>query len=115
WNHSASYFGIPTALEDIRLLLNQRLEAHDPTIRPVIPDEFQQNLKIWHVRVLLVNYAIIEMHQTNRMLRQFGFRKSILVAPEGQPINSAHAITEPNASSDDAHTTTTSDYAKCIS
>ncbi|MFQ6641608.1 hypothetical protein Gotur_014812 [Gossypium turneri] len=27
WNHSASYVGIPTALEDIRLLLDQRSEA----------------------------------------------------------------------------------------
>ncbi|KAG8498097.1 hypothetical protein CXB51_007446 [Gossypium anomalum] len=27
WNHSASYVGIPTALEDIRLLLGQRSEA----------------------------------------------------------------------------------------
>ncbi|MBA0875777.1 hypothetical protein Goshw_006946 [Gossypium schwendimanii] len=35
WNHSASYIGIPTALEDIRLLLDQRLEAH-----AVISDEF---------------------------------------------------------------------------
>ncbi|MBA0875778.1 hypothetical protein Goshw_006946, partial [Gossypium schwendimanii] len=44
WNHSASYIGIPTALEDIRLLLDQRLEAHtpyeDPVIRAVISDEF---------------------------------------------------------------------------
>ncbi|MBA0743463.1 hypothetical protein Gogos_006136 [Gossypium gossypioides] len=30
WNHSLSYGGIPTALEDIQLLLDQRLEAHDP-------------------------------------------------------------------------------------
>ncbi|MBA0757671.1 hypothetical protein Gotri_020752, partial [Gossypium trilobum] len=28
WNHSSSYEGIPTALEDIRLLLDQRLETH---------------------------------------------------------------------------------------
>ncbi|MBA0850355.1 hypothetical protein Goshw_028700, partial [Gossypium schwendimanii] len=28
WNHSASYVGIPTALEDIRLLLDQRSEVH---------------------------------------------------------------------------------------
>ncbi|MBA0875780.1 hypothetical protein Goshw_006946 [Gossypium schwendimanii] len=42
-----SYIGIPTALEDIRLLLDQRLEAHfqwtpyeDPVIRAVISDEF---------------------------------------------------------------------------
>ncbi|MBA0634189.1 hypothetical protein Godav_022345 [Gossypium davidsonii] len=27
WNHLASYVGIPTALKDIRLLLDQRLEA----------------------------------------------------------------------------------------
>ncbi|KAK5845904.1 hypothetical protein PVK06_002147 [Gossypium arboreum] len=27
WNHSASYIGIPTSLEDIRLLLDQRSEA----------------------------------------------------------------------------------------
>ncbi|KAH1114768.1 hypothetical protein J1N35_008146 [Gossypium stocksii] len=46
-NHSASYVGIPTSLEDIRLLLDQRLEAQfewtpyeDPAIRAVIPDEF---------------------------------------------------------------------------
>ncbi|MFQ6626646.1 hypothetical protein Gotur_005341 [Gossypium turneri] len=45
WNHSASYVGIPTALEEIRLLLDQRSEAHfqwtpyeGSTIRAVIPD-----------------------------------------------------------------------------
>ncbi|MBA0875544.1 hypothetical protein Goshw_026199, partial [Gossypium schwendimanii] len=27
WNHPASYIGIPTALEDIRFLLDQRSEA----------------------------------------------------------------------------------------
>ncbi|MBA0618502.1 hypothetical protein Godav_027837 [Gossypium davidsonii] len=47
WNHSPSYAGIPTAVEDIRLLLDQRSEAHfqwtpyeDLTIRAVISDEF---------------------------------------------------------------------------
>ncbi|KAG8478892.1 hypothetical protein CXB51_028738 [Gossypium anomalum] len=65
-----SYVGIPTSLEDIRLLLDQRSEAQfqwtpyeDPTIRAVIPDEFFQNRNIWHVKVPLVNYAIVEMHQ----------------------------------------------------
>ncbi|MBA0753130.1 hypothetical protein Gogos_020783, partial [Gossypium gossypioides] len=75
WNHSASYVGIPTALEDIRLLLDQRSEAYTPyedlTIRAVTPDEFFQNLNIWHVKVPLVNYATVEMHQTDRVLRQF--------------------------------------------
>ncbi|MFQ6649531.1 hypothetical protein Gotur_022676 [Gossypium turneri] len=57
-----SYVGIPTALEDIRLLLDQRSEVQDPTIRAVIPNEFSQNLNIWHVKVPLVNYATVEMY-----------------------------------------------------
>ncbi|KAH1122141.1 hypothetical protein J1N35_005301 [Gossypium stocksii] len=80
WNHLASYVGIPTSLEDIRLLLDQRSEEQfewtpyeDPTIRAVIPDEFFQNPNIWHVKVPIVTYAIMEMHQSDRVLRQFGF------------------------------------------
>ncbi|KAG8480699.1 hypothetical protein CXB51_025288 [Gossypium anomalum] len=89
WNHSVSYAGIPTSLEDIRLLLDQRSEAQfqwtpyeDPAIRAVIPDGFFQNSNIWHVKVPLVNYAIMEMHQSDRVLRQFGFRQQIPVEPE---------------------------------
>ncbi|MFQ6625540.1 hypothetical protein Gotur_005034 [Gossypium turneri] len=80
WNHLASYIGIPTALKDIRLLLDQRLEAQfqwtpyeDPIIRAVISDEFFQNPNIWNVKVPLVNNAIVEMHQTDKVLRQFRF------------------------------------------
>ncbi|MFQ6666991.1 hypothetical protein Gotur_033165 [Gossypium turneri] len=50
------------ALEDIWLLLDQQLKAHDLVIRAVIPDEFFQNPNIWHVKVPLVNYATVEMH-----------------------------------------------------
>ncbi|KAK5846041.1 hypothetical protein PVK06_002307 [Gossypium arboreum] len=60
WNHPTSYVGIPTALEDIRLLLDQRSEA----------------------QVSLVNNAIVEMHQTDRVLRQFGFRQPIPEEPK---------------------------------
>ncbi|MFQ6622703.1 hypothetical protein Gotur_002755, partial [Gossypium turneri] len=35
-----SYVGIPTTLEDIRLLLDQRSETHDLIIRAVISNEF---------------------------------------------------------------------------
>ncbi|KAK5774747.1 hypothetical protein PVK06_042603 [Gossypium arboreum] len=89
WNHSASYARLPTCLEDIRLLLDQRSEAQfqwtpyeDLAIRVVIPDEYLQNLNAWHVKVLLVNFAIVEMHQSDRVLRQFRFRQPIPVAPE---------------------------------
>ncbi|KAK5838998.1 hypothetical protein PVK06_007751 [Gossypium arboreum] len=74
---------------DIRLVLDQQSEAQfqwtpyeDPAIRAVIPDEFFQNPNAWHVKVALVNYATVEMHQSDRGLRQFGFRQPILVAPE---------------------------------
>ncbi|KAG8473372.1 hypothetical protein CXB51_035478 [Gossypium anomalum] len=87
WNHSVSYVGIPTSLEDIRLLLNQRSKAEfqwtpyeDPVIRAVIQDEFFQNPNVWHVKVPLVNYATVEMHQSDRVLRQIGFRQPISVA-----------------------------------
>ncbi|KAG8478648.1 hypothetical protein CXB51_028450 [Gossypium anomalum] len=89
WNHSTSYVGIPTSLEYIWLVLDQRSEAQfqwtpyeDPAIRVVMPDEFLQNPKAWHVKIALVNYATVEMHQSYRVLRQFGFRQPIPVAPE---------------------------------
>ncbi|KAH1114552.1 hypothetical protein J1N35_007930 [Gossypium stocksii] len=76
WNHLASYVRIPTALEYIQLLLDQRSEAYfqwtpykDLVIWVVISDEFFQNSNIWHVKVPSVNYATIEMHQMNRVLR----------------------------------------------
>ncbi|MFQ6623180.1 hypothetical protein Gotur_002811 [Gossypium turneri] len=38
----------------------------DLTIRAVISDQFFQNPNIWQVKVPFVNYAIIEMHQTDK-------------------------------------------------
>ncbi|KAG8496856.1 hypothetical protein CXB51_008030 [Gossypium anomalum] len=97
WNHSLSYVGIPKSLEDIRLLLDQRSEVQfqwtpyeDPAIQAVIPDSFFQNLNIWHMKVPLVNYAIVEMHQSDRVLRQFGFRQLIPVEPE--VLNDEHKV-----------------------
>ncbi|MBA0876719.1 hypothetical protein Goshw_000136, partial [Gossypium schwendimanii] len=55
WNHPASYVGLPSSLEDIRLLLDQQSET-----------------------------------QSNRVLRQFGFRQPIPVAPE--VLNDHHKI-----------------------
>ncbi|KAG8498178.1 hypothetical protein CXB51_007402 [Gossypium anomalum] len=89
WNCSASYVGIPNSLEDIRLLLDQRSDTQfewtpydDPAIRAVISDEYVQNPNAWHVKVSLVNYATVEMHQSDRVLQQFRFRQPIPVAPE---------------------------------
>ncbi|MFQ6628980.1 hypothetical protein Gotur_006502 [Gossypium turneri] len=106
WQHCtercAGYVGIPTALEDIRLLLDQRSKAHfqwtpydDPAIRAIISDEFFQNLNIWHVNVPLINYATVEMHQTDRVLRQFGFRQQIPVTLEYDHIPTRELIIVP--------------------
>ncbi|KAK5784863.1 hypothetical protein PVK06_039402 [Gossypium arboreum] len=69
--------------------LNQRSEAQfqwasyeDPAIRVVILDEFLQNPNVLHIKVPLVNYATLEMHQSDKVLQQFGFRQPIFVAPE---------------------------------
>ncbi|MBA0866443.1 hypothetical protein Goshw_020995, partial [Gossypium schwendimanii] len=66
--------GIPTALEDILLLLDQWSKAHfqwtpyeDSAIGVVILNEFFQNPNIWHIKVPLVNYATVEMHQTDKV------------------------------------------------
>ncbi|KAG8479496.1 hypothetical protein CXB51_029297 [Gossypium anomalum] len=137
WNHSASYVGIPTSLEDIRLLLNQRSKAEfqwtlyeDPTIQAVIPDEFLQNPNAWHVKVPLVNYATLEMHQSDRDPWQTIFivgrgEATTNSCPKGitgpfkskkkgrrhRPINSAHTITRPNSSTDDTLIIAFLDYA----
>ncbi|MFQ6651514.1 hypothetical protein Gotur_023810 [Gossypium turneri] len=54
----------------------------DPVIRAVIPEEFLQNPKAWHAKVALINYTTVEMHQSDRVLRQFGCRQPIPVEPE---------------------------------
>ncbi|MBA0875827.1 hypothetical protein Goshw_002816, partial [Gossypium schwendimanii] len=38
----------------------------DPVIQAVIPNEYFQNPNAWHVKVPLVNFATVEMHQSDR-------------------------------------------------
>ncbi|MBA0648060.1 hypothetical protein Goklo_015846 [Gossypium klotzschianum] len=47
----------------------------DPAIQECILEEFFVNPNIWHVKIPLVVYIIMEMHESNRVLRQFGFRQ----------------------------------------
>ncbi|MBA0853055.1 hypothetical protein Goshw_012961 [Gossypium schwendimanii] len=46
----------------IYILTYNETPYDDLTIRAVISDEFFQNLNIWYVKVLLVNYATVEIH-----------------------------------------------------
>ncbi|KAH1128625.1 hypothetical protein J1N35_000003 [Gossypium stocksii] len=73
WNYVLSHVGLPNELQDIRLLLDQWLETEfewkpyeDPVIRKVIFNKFFVNSNARHVKVLLVVYATVEIHETNR-------------------------------------------------
>ncbi|MBA0738267.1 hypothetical protein Gogos_011650 [Gossypium gossypioides] len=59
-NHAPSHVGLPTELEDIWLLLDQRSKVDfewtlykDSTIHAVIPEEFFMNPNAWHAKVPL--------------------------------------------------------------
>ncbi|MBA0787248.1 hypothetical protein Gotri_027607 [Gossypium trilobum] len=70
-----SHVGLSTEFEDIWLLLDQRSEAdfewtsyEDLTIQAIISNEFFVNPNTWHVKVPLVVYATVEMHEADRVL-----------------------------------------------
>ncbi|MBA0618540.1 hypothetical protein Godav_027864, partial [Gossypium davidsonii] len=75
WNHRPSYVGQPEELEDIQLLLDQQSEADmpyfDSRTQACIPSEFLVNPNIWHVNVPLAVYTTMEMHKSDRIMRQF--------------------------------------------
>ncbi|MBA0875597.1 hypothetical protein Goshw_013050, partial [Gossypium schwendimanii] len=45
--------------------------CEDPVIQAVISDEYFQNPNAWHVKVALVNYTTVEMHQLDRNRSSF--------------------------------------------
>ncbi|KAH1082305.1 hypothetical protein J1N35_022066 [Gossypium stocksii] len=60
----------------MRLLLDQRSEGKfewtpysDLTIQECISSKFLVNPNIYHMKMSLVAYAIVEMHKLNRLLR----------------------------------------------
>ncbi|MBA0568329.1 hypothetical protein Golob_005831 [Gossypium lobatum] len=88
WNHGASYVGLPKQLEDIRLLLDQRSKAEfewmpyveSDIIKYVLP-KFLVIQSMWDANVLLIVYATMEMHESDRVIQQFGWRQKILQPP----------------------------------
>ncbi|MBA0868086.1 hypothetical protein Goshw_008615 [Gossypium schwendimanii] len=88
--------GIPTALEDIQLLLDQWSEAHD----------------LWQAIFTIGRAEVSPIPCRKGMTGPF---KSNDKGWRGGPINSTYAIIDPNRSSNYAHTTTPSDYARCVS
>ncbi|KAK5771757.1 hypothetical protein PVK06_047999 [Gossypium arboreum] len=58
-----SHVGLPEELEDIQLLLDQRPKDD-------------------HMKVPLIVYAKVEVHESDRGMRQFEFRQTILPSPQ---------------------------------
>ncbi|KAH7867306.1 hypothetical protein Vadar_031754 [Vaccinium darrowii] len=50
---------------------------------------------IWRAKVPPINFAIVEMHQPERVMRQFGFRQ--LVPPQSQARNALHGLGSDNS------------------
>ncbi|MBA0667953.1 hypothetical protein Goklo_000948, partial [Gossypium klotzschianum] len=70
------------------ILLDQQLKTDfewmsyaNLRIRACIPAEYLANPKIWHIKVPLIVYAKVEMHESDRVMRQFKFRQTILPSP----------------------------------
>ncbi|MBA0810966.1 hypothetical protein Gohar_002907 [Gossypium harknessii] len=75
WNNDVSHVGILNKLKDMRLLLDQQSNAElgwmlysDPRIQECIPTEFFINHNIWHVKVSLIVFVMVEMHESNRVM-----------------------------------------------
>ncbi|KAH1032310.1 hypothetical protein J1N35_044484 [Gossypium stocksii] len=74
WNHTSSYIRLPEQLEDIRLLSDQCSEANfewmpyaDPGIIECVPPEFLAIQSLWDANVPLIVYAIVYMHELDRV------------------------------------------------
>ncbi|KAH1056103.1 hypothetical protein J1N35_034168 [Gossypium stocksii] len=89
--------GILNKLEDMQLLLDQQskpefgwMSYSDPRIQEYIPIEFLINHNIRNVKVSLIVFAMVEMHESNRVMQQFGFLHNILPSPK--ELNELHKI-----------------------
>ncbi|KAF7814557.1 serine/threonine-protein phosphatase 7 long form-like protein [Senna tora] len=64
--------------------------------RGEIPNEYLQHPDIWRASVPLVNFAIVEWHHSDRVLRQFGMTQSIQGPP--RDLSDVHGLSLRNKS-----------------
>ncbi|MBA0816165.1 hypothetical protein Gohar_000858, partial [Gossypium harknessii] len=69
--------------------------SQDPAIQAVIPEEFFVNPNAWHVKVQLIVYTTVEMHETNRVLRGNEAGLLLVLTQEPAPTASAPMPTPP--------------------
>ncbi|MBA0583697.1 hypothetical protein Gorai_014544, partial [Gossypium raimondii] len=95
WNNPTRHNSIPTKLEGICLVLDQQTKAEflwmpyaDPRIQEYVSTKFLANHNIWNVKVPLIIFAIIEMHESNQVMRQFGC--TLRIPPPPQELDDLH-------------------------
>ncbi|KAH1039560.1 hypothetical protein J1N35_041303 [Gossypium stocksii] len=62
----------------------------DPDIISCIPLKVLANREMWHVKVPFIVYAMVKIHESNQVLRQFGYRQRI--PPPPRDMNELHKI-----------------------
>ncbi|MFQ6657816.1 hypothetical protein Gotur_027332 [Gossypium turneri] len=61
------------------ILLDQQSKADNSSMHPA---EYLANPNIWHMNVPLIVYAKVEIYESDRVMRQFEFRQTILPSPQ---------------------------------
>ncbi|KHG05082.1 hypothetical protein F383_30767 [Gossypium arboreum] len=88
WNNLVRHNGIPTELKDIWLALDQQTKEEfvwmsyvDLRIQECVPSKFLVNCNIWHVKVPLIIFTMVEMYGSDRVMRQFKCMQHIPLPP----------------------------------
>ncbi|KAL4308236.1 hypothetical protein GQ457_01G028200 [Hibiscus cannabinus] len=96
WTGPLSHVGLPDCQRDFRLLIDKNDEFvwtpyADPEILNCVPTHIFQGAQVWMSTVPLINYAVIEWHPVDRVLRQFNYVQ--LIPPQPKNLDSLHRLT----------------------
>ncbi|KAK5833236.1 hypothetical protein PVK06_017054 [Gossypium arboreum] len=81
WNHGPSYMGLPKF---------EWMSYANTDVISCIPSEVLRNQQMWDVKVSLIVYTRVEMHEINRVLWQFKWRQRI--SPPPQYLKDLHKV-----------------------
>ncbi|KAL4354243.1 hypothetical protein GQ457_06G012080 [Hibiscus cannabinus] len=96
WTGPLSSVGLPDCQRDFQLLIDKNDEFvwtpyAVPKILNCVPPQIFQGAQVWMSKVPLINYAVIEWHPVDRVLRQFNCVQPI--PPQSQNLDSLHRLT----------------------
>ncbi|KAL4332946.1 hypothetical protein GQ457_07G009050 [Hibiscus cannabinus] len=76
WSSPLTHVGLPDCQRDFRLLIDKNDEFlwtpyNDPDSSTCVPSEIFQGAHVWMTIVPLINYAMVEWHSVDRVMRRF--------------------------------------------